>query len=61
MKDRFYIWWLNGRLLRKHKIKATYHCAYEGCPAKISTLRFLLLGCECRMHRWIRRWGGLES
>lgn len=60
MKDRITIWFRN-RELWGAGVKITYRCTHSGCSAEISTLRFLLLGCECRMHRWLRRWGGLES
>lgn len=58
MRDRIKIWLLNRRLRTERGIGSTYHCTYEGCDDKISTLRFLLVGCICKPHAWIRSWGG---
>lgn len=60
VRDRFKIWW-RLRSLKKHKdivVTTRYWCTYEGCEDEISLLRFLLVGCICKPHAWIRRWGG---
>ena len=50
---------LNRRLVHLKKITGfQYNCLHEGCPSTISTLRFILHGCECRGHEWLRRWAG---
>jgi hypothetical protein len=59
MKDRIRLLWF----LHTGKRRGTKHwfsCHHPGCLVKVSDTRFLFLGCECRMHRWLRRWGGLE-
>lgn len=58
IRDRIMAWWYLRGLQKKHpQIKQRFICIYEGCDHTVSTLRFLLIGCECGMHSWYRRRG----
>lgn len=57
MLVRWKIHMLNRRLTRKGWTYR-YGCSYEGCEDRISNLRFILVGCICKPHAWLRRWGG---
>lgn len=42
---------------RRPQIRHRFVCIYEGCDHTVTTLRFILIGCECGMHSWYRRRG----
>lgn len=59
VRERFKVWWTMHQHKKAGRVKTfRFSCTYEGCEDRISTLRFLLVGCICKPHAWIKRWGG---
>lgn len=57
--ERIKVWWKFHQHKKAGRISAyRFNCTYEGCKDEVSLLRFLLVGCICKPHAWIQRWGG---